>query len=242
MAKLYTVKEMAELLSQEFGENPANYEFTEERVRARLRSARARGTIKPQRMGYDRRTNYYSEEDFAKLRASWIGPELPEFTEYREDLDILNPEEEEIYVRAATVSDGQAILSLFPPFQSEDEKDAIAIYVSKMLKSSQNTNFVATLNETEIIGWAQAEISVPTSLLKHGTTGVIRIHAPVRKERPIAVRSLYHRAHMWLTDFHAQNVLVEVPADMADLEEVFQKRCFLEPETRILFMTGHEER
>ena len=241
MSKLYTVKQMAEILNEEFGENPADYEFTEERVRARLRSARARGAITPKHMGFDRRTNYYSEEDFAKLKAVWVGPERAEFTDYPEDLEIIDAEKEEVIIRPAKEGDVDGILALLPPVDDETG-NSIRMYVSKVLKSRNHTNFVSTLNDEEITGWAQAEISAARSLIRNEVTGTISIFTPsTRKERPIIVRSLFHRAYSWLHQYSARKVIVEVPAFMADLEELFENTLLLHPEDQILFFTNEQD-
>lgn len=218
MAKLYTVKEMADLLNKEFGSNPANYEFTEERVRARLRSARARGTITPRYMGYDRRTNYYSEEDFAKLKASWIGPELPEFTEHPEDREVIDTTKEEVTVRPAKPADAEAIFDLIPAFGSASQAQSMRNYVAKMLKSRDVVNFVSTLNDDAVTGWAQAEISAAVSVLQGAITGIIRVFVPNdRNDRVIAMRSLMYRTERWLRRFDVNRILVEIAESMADL-------------------------
>jgi len=236
MGKLYTVKEMADLLTKEFGSNPANYEFTEERVRARLRSARARGIITPKYMGYDRRTNYYSEEDFAKLKASWIGPELPEFTEHPEDREVIDTNREEVTVRPAKLADAEAIFDLLPAFGSVSQAESMRNYVTKMLKSRDVVNFVSILNDGAVTGWAQAEISAAVSVLQGAITGMIRVFVPnQRNDKVIAMRSLIYRAERWLKRFDVNQILVEMPESMADLRGTITDQMSYQEKQSFLF-------
>jgi hypothetical protein len=235
MAKLYTVKEIAELMTREFGANPAGYEFTEERVRARLRSARARGIIKAQHLGYDRRTNYYTAEDVERLKSSWVGPESAEFPEYPEDLQLVNPDEEEITVRKATVKDIEAILTLLPSSQPVEDKEALKPYIERMLKSSQYASFVAVLNEERVVGSAQVEISPPMSLIRGLPTGAIYIYSEHAKQyTPIVVRSLYQRANLWLTTFNVLSRTVELPTSLSDLISELVATIFTDPKTQVI--------
>jgi DNA-binding Lrp family transcriptional regulator len=231
MAKLYTVKEIAELMSNEFGNNPADYKFTEERVRARIRAAREKGLIKPIRMGYDRRTRYYSQEDVDILKATWIGPELPEFTEYREDIET-SEDNEIVDIRAAKIQDAEAIISLFDIGQ--EEKVILEPYLDKMLKSKQVANFVATINENVIIGWAEVEISSALSLIKRKPYGLVRLNVLDLEERIIVARSLAFRAQQWLNTLSVYHFTLEIPESMTNLQTMFEEKLGLKPEISIL--------
>jgi hypothetical protein len=239
MAELFTVKQIAEIMTKEFAGGAVESKFTEERVRARLRSARAQGIIKAQHLGYDRRTNYYTAEDIEKLKAEWIGPERAEFTDYPEDLDIINPDEEEITIRKATLKDADAIIALLPAGQPQQEKEALRPYIIRMLKSSQYASYVAVMNEEVVIGCAQAEISPPASLIRRAVTGAIYIYVEsTRKDARIIVRSLYHRARQWLAKFNVRSEAIELPADLTDLADEFARTMFTVPETRVLMLAS----
>lgn len=234
MAKLYTVKEIAQIMNEEFGNNPADYKFTEERVRARIRAARDKGLIKPIRMGYDRRTRYYSEEDVEKLKSTWIGPELPEFTEHEEDTEIVE-QSGEVEVRPAKLQDLESILALFDI--AEEETDTLKLYLAKMLKSKQVSNFVAIADENEIIGWAQVEISSALSILKGKPSGVVRLIVIDNEAKIIAARSLAYRAQQWLSNLSVHHFSLEIPMSMSDMQEMLSSKLNLEAETSLLIMS-----
>src|SRR5215470_4613606 len=89
--KLYSVKEIANILNEELEAQGSDYRYTEERVRSRLRYLRSKTTgeskslhVTPRIIGYDRRAKYYTEEDVDKLRSFWIGPLTEEFSDYPE--------------------------------------------------------------------------------------------------------------------------------------------------------------
>lgn len=235
MPKLYSVKEITDLLNRELEDTDVDYRYTEERVRARLRYAQSKRLITPKTMGYDRRAKYYTEDDVEKLRTSWIGPMLPEFEVYKEDAEVIDTEHEEIEVRSAKESDAEAILNLLP--MKDYARAEFRIYLPKMLKGTKTGNFVALYNSTEIIGWSQAEVSPALSALEGEITGVIRIYIPMeRKESSIAARSLTYRAEWWLRNLNVSQVVIEVPEAMAGLYALFTETLFFEPEQRITLL------
>jgi len=236
MAKLYSVKEITDQLNAELELHSLDYRYTEERVRARLRYARTKNLITPKRMGYDRRAKYYTEEDVDKLRSLWVGPMLPEFETYEEDLQAIDPDAEEIEIRTAKAEDIQAILGLLPT--SPAEAADLSTYLAKMFKNSRNANFVAIRNDDEIVGWSQAEVSPAVSALEGTVTGLIRIRVPQdRQDKKIAARSLIYRAEWWLRDLSVSRILLEVPASMTDLKEWLVESVFFEEDhSRFLLM------
>lgn len=235
MPKLYSVKEITDVLNRELEDTDVDYRYTEERVRARLRYAQSKRLITPKTMGYDRRAKYYTEEDVEKLRTSWIGPMLPEFEAYKEDIEALDTEHEEIEVRPAKEGDAEAISNLLPI--KDYARGEFTIYLSKMLKGTKTGNFVALYNSEEIIGWSQAEVSPALSALEGEITGVIRIYVPAeRKDRSIAARSLTYRAEWWLRNLNVSQVVIEVPDAMFDLRTLFTDTLLFEPEQRVMLL------
>src|SRR5258707_14433480 len=119
MKKLYSVREITEMLNAELGASGAEYRYTEERVRSRLRYLRSKATdeakalhVTPKMMGYDRRAKNYTEEDGDKLRAIWIAPTLAEFAAHPLDVDTRDQEwGEEVDVPETRAADAKAIFA-----------------------------------------------------------------------------------------------------------------------------------
>jgi hypothetical protein len=240
MRKLYTVREIAEMLNEELGKEGIDYRYTEERVRARLRYLRSKGVqsdedplVKPKVLGYDRRAKYYSEEDVAKLRAIWVGPMLPEF-EVRSDIaEGEAGEGNEVMVRPATIADAEAIAQTVAS-QQVDKADVTPV-VARMLKAPSSKTFVAQDDDGNIIGWSQAEVSPSATLSRQSTTGLIRLYVPAEEIREPATQALIYRAQWWLIRQKCKQIVVEVPESLRDLHEVFNAMR-LEPETSVSFL------
>src|SRR5258707_6216043 len=141
MKKLYSVREITEMLNAELEASGADYRYTEERVRSRLRYLRSKATneakalhVTPKMMGYDRRAKYDTEEDVDKLRAIWIGPMLAEFEVHLEDLKNVDHErDEEVEVREARADDIVAIVKLVER-ENLEEQD-VRGHIATMLRS-----------------------------------------------------------------------------------------------------------
>lgn len=237
MRKLYSIREITQMLNAELQSNSIDYRYTEERVRARLRYLRSKATteaeslhVEPKIYGYDKRAKYYTEEDVNRLRAIWVGPMLAEFTEHHEDLNIIDSDKEEVEVREAKASDIEPIAKLNPLITAELD---IITQVARMVKETKCKTFVAFNLDGEIIGWSQAEISSAASAVTGKLVGVIRIYVPSeRKERRIITRSLLHRSHWWLITQKAKVVRFEILANMLDMEDLY-KSMFLEEDPEI---------
>jgi hypothetical protein len=222
--KLYTVKDIVELLNASLEKDGTEYRYTEQSVRARLRYLQSKGvdnrdtpTITPKVLNYDKRTKYYTEEDVEKLRNILIGPMLPEFTEYDEDLPLLE-ENDEIEVRPATISDIEAISHLSGLPKDKEQAD-IHDPVFRLVKEPNSKTFLAENSEKEIFGWSQAKISFGSSIVNGKLSGSIYIFiAKDKKGSKIALRSLIFRAHRWLKLRKAEMIVVEIPSSLADEE------------------------
>jgi hypothetical protein len=223
--KLYTIKDIVELLNENLEKNEQPYRYTEQNVRSRLRYLRSKGVeeheepiITPKVFGYDRRTKYYTEEDVEKLRAILIGPMLPEFDEHEEDLSILE-EIDEVEVRPANIEDLEAIGKMSDPnYQTSGKNLHDPVY--RMLKEPNSKVFVAINSEEQIIGWVQARISFAISITNHAPAGTIYLDVLEKKsERFIAARSLVYRAHRWLIRRDAEKIYLEMPSQLAELED-----------------------
>ncbi len=245
MKKLYSVREITEMLNAELGASGAEYRYTEERVRSRLRYLRSKATdeakalhVTPKMMGYDRRAKYYTEEDVDKLRAIWIGPMLAEFEVHPLDLDTVDQEwGEEVDVREARADDAAAIFELVKG-ENVEERD-VRGHIATMLKSRKRGTFVAVTSGGDVIGWAHAEVSPPASLLRGRTTGVVHIRvASEKKDSPIAARSLIYRSQWWLTSQGAHEVIVEMPDTTASLQQLIES-VSLQPDSDFVHFRSH---
>src|SRR5258708_1549222 len=184
MKKLYSVREITEMLNAELGASGAEYRYTEERVRSRLRDLRSKATseakalhVKPKMMGYDRRAKYYTEEDVDKLRAIWIGPMLAEFEVHPLDLDTVDQEwGEEVDVREARADDAAAIFELVKGENVEER--VVRGHIATMLKSRKRGTFVAVTGGGDVIGWPHAEGAPPPTPRRGRATSGCHILVP----------------------------------------------------------------
>lgn len=224
MEKLYSVKEIAEILNKELEAGGDDYRYTEERVRSRLRYLRSKTTneseamaVKPRVLGYDKRAKYYTKEDVDKLRSFWVGPVLAEFSDYPEDLQVLELSgNEEVEIREAREDDATTIVSMLNSNNQTTEE--LKELFHKMLKASRKGVFVAHTADNKIIGWAQGEISAAMSLVRGQTTGVIRLWVTEeRQDSVIAARSLILRLQWLLSSQKAQEYVIESPAHLLEL-------------------------
>jgi hypothetical protein len=221
--KLYSIKEITQMLNAELETSNVDYRYTEERVRARLRYLRSRATkeaealhVEPKVYGYDRRAKYYTEEDVAKLRTVWIGPMLAEFTEQPENTEG-ESEQEEVEVREAKTIDIDSIQHLLPT-KSASEVDW-QNFIGRMLKDSKGKVFVAFIPNGEIVGWSQAEVSSSLSLIEGDLAGIVRAFA--RSDRPEVhkiIRLLLYRGQWWLRKQNVRHIIIELPTTLTTSE------------------------
>lgn len=197
----------------------------EQSVRARLRYLQSKGVenhektiITPKVLGYDRRTKYYSEENVERLRNILIGPMLPEFAVYEEELPILE-EIAEINIRPATIDDIEAISKLMH-FVDDGNGEMLHNPIDRMLKEPNCKSFVAITPNNEIVDWSQGKISFASSVATGAPAGSICffVNASDTLLKPI-VRLLIHRAHRWLRLRNSKSIILEIPGSMKGLEE-----------------------
>lgn len=224
MQKLYSIKEITQILNEQLAESGVDYRYTEERVRARLRYLRSKETqeaeslhVEPKVYGYDRRAKYYTDEDVQKLKSIWIGPMLPEFTEHASDAGGNDVEREEIEIREAKSSDALALNSLVSTIGSDFDFRG---HIVRLLKESQGKVFIAFIPDDSIIGWAQAEVSSALTLIEGVLSGFIRVYVPQdRADKHTALRLLIYRAQWWLKRQDVQRIVAEVPKAFINLTE-----------------------
>lgn len=242
MDKLYSVKEIAEILNNELEAGGSHYRYTEERVRSRLRYLRSKTTdeakalaVKPRVLGYDKRAKYYTKEDVDKLRSFWVGPMLAEFTDYPEDLQVLESSgNEEVEVREATTEDAAVFVSMLGNANQSSEE--LEEHFHKMLKAFRKGVFVAQAANGEILGWAQGEISSALSLVRGQSTGLIRLWVTeTRQDNVIAARSLILRLQWLLSSQKAKEYVIEAPASLYNVLTTLN-RVKLEPEVNLIVL------
>jgi hypothetical protein len=229
MKKLYSVKEIAEMLNRELEQQGVDYRYTEERVRSRLRYLRSKGVhdeeeplVSAKVVGYDRRAKYYSEEDVEKLRHIWIGPMLPEFEVNPEDTSMQDRDDNEVLVRPAESRDIEQIAATLPS-ATDGEKADMHAHLGRLFKQQGSKSFVAIAYDEHVIGWAHAEISPAMSLVRGTVAGTIRFHLSTEVEmHRAAARALIFRSQWWLLRHGAGQIVVEVPAEMHDLESLLE--------------------
>ncbi len=228
MSKLYSVKEIAEMLNKELEESGVSYRYTEERVRSRLRYLRSRTTtesralqVTPKILGYDKRAKYYTEEDVEKLRGIWVGPMLAEFETYV-DGEAPSDEDEEVEVREATTEDKDPLIELIAANSSASQ--GLQEQLARQLKAAKSGIFVAFTAEGELIGWSRAEVSHGMSMLQGIVVGMIYVFVSAdKKEKAVATRALIYRAKWWLKSQKAARVIAVVPAAMSSLGALFEE-------------------
>jgi hypothetical protein len=246
--RLFTIRDIVEILNKDLQRNDVEYRYTEQSVRSRLRYLRSKGVedraqpvVMPKTFGYDKRTKYYSEEDVEKLRSIWIGPMLAEFHDYPEDLPILE-EVDEIEVRPATDDDIEALAEL-PRRSAEAQENETANTdmrdrASKMLKEPNSKTFVAFSADGKILGWAQAKIEFGQSLAQGDTVGAIHFYVSlVDKLANFALRSLIHRAQRWLDYRDAKHSVLVIQASMAGFEQ-YLHTIFLPDSTELVVVNA----
>jgi hypothetical protein len=241
MKKLYTVREIVELLNAELEKEGARYRYTEERVRSRLRYLRSKGVqqnegplVKAKILGYDRRAKYYSEEDVEKLRQIWVGPMLPEFEVGSSTSGAIDEEQDEVLVRPATIADVRQISELTAT-SSGSSWEEIRAQVTRMLREPGSKTFVAIADDGSniAVGWSYAEMSPSMALALGSASGVIRVFASTdKRERSAATRALVYRAQWWLLRQKATRIIVELPQGNEDLEDLFNTMR-ISPDTEI---------
>ena len=214
--KLYSVHEITAMLNEQMATYEIDYRFTEDRVRARLRYAQSKGEVTPKSMPYDKRASFYSASDFEYLKRAWIGAEggMPmgyDGTEPRES--------QEVEVRKANTKDAMAILHM-----SALDEDHIAVYVpqlASLLRGSREQSFVAFATDGQLIGWAHAAYSVPESLIRGQSTGMLFLMlAAARPDAALAATLLMQVTLEWFSAPPVQAVLVHLPNALNDLAEM----------------------
>lgn len=216
--KLYTLRDIVELLNEDLEKTELSYRYTEQSVRARLRYLQSKAAedptrpmITPKVLGYDRRTNYYTEEDVRILRELWTGPMLAEFDDgsgYLDSLDPLDTRE----VRPAGEEDFAALIAFLGLEEDEEAKNR----VFRMLKEPNAKTFVAIDENNAIVGWGQAKIAFGISVAEARVAGAITFYvAPDTSETIALMRSLTLRTYRWLIQRDAQIIVLEVPSTMA---------------------------
>ncbi len=223
--KLYTIRDIVELFNRELAAHEASYRFTEQSVRSRMRYLRSKGVddqtapiITPKVFGYDKRTKYYTEEDVEILRRNLVGPMMPEFHDYEEDLPILE-EVDQIEVRPASAKDVDTLISPISLLHDAAQQAVLHDNVSRMIKEPNSKTFIAVDENRTVLGWAQVRIAFAQSVAFGQQVGQICFWiSPTEKLSEIALRSLYYRSERWLSLRDTRQTLIEIPASMSKFE------------------------